>query len=82
MRAAIAFAQSTTLLASGLALAAMVYAHPEQLVDSAWVAVHGSDPDVRVLDLQQRIARHRVGRDLDGVDAPARYGVHACSILP
>lgn len=34
-------------------LAASVYAHPEQLVDTDWVAAHGSDPDVRVVDMRR-----------------------------
>ena len=29
------------------------YAHPEQLVDTAWLAAHAGDPDVRVLDLRR-----------------------------
>jgi thiosulfate/3-mercaptopyruvate sulfurtransferase len=33
--------------------AAVAYAHPEQLVDTAWVAAHAQDPDVRVLDLRR-----------------------------
>lgn len=37
-----------------LALAAAVaYSHPEQLVDTAWVAAHAQDPNVRVLDLRR-----------------------------
>jgi thiosulfate/3-mercaptopyruvate sulfurtransferase len=39
----------TTLL-----LAAVVgYAHPEQLVDTAWLAAHANDANVRVLDLRR-----------------------------
>jgi thiosulfate/3-mercaptopyruvate sulfurtransferase len=37
-----------------LALAAMAYAHPEQLVDTAWVAAHAGDPGVRIVDMRQR----------------------------
>jgi thiosulfate/3-mercaptopyruvate sulfurtransferase len=36
-----------------LALAAMTYAHPEQLVDTAWVAAHTADPDVRIVDMRR-----------------------------
>lgn len=37
-----------------LVLAAAVgYAHPEQLVDTAWVAAHARDAEVRVLDLRR-----------------------------
>jgi thiosulfate/3-mercaptopyruvate sulfurtransferase len=36
-----------------LALVAMTYAHPEQLVDTAWVAAHAADADVRVVDMRQ-----------------------------
>lgn len=36
-----------------LAAAAVAYAHPEQLVDTAWVAAHVRDADVRVLDLRR-----------------------------
>jgi thiosulfate/3-mercaptopyruvate sulfurtransferase len=35
-----------------LALSA-AYAHPEQLVDTAWVAAHAGDADVRVLDVRR-----------------------------
>jgi thiosulfate/3-mercaptopyruvate sulfurtransferase len=39
---------------SALILAAAVgYAHPEQLVDTAWLAAHAGDADVRVLDLRR-----------------------------
>jgi thiosulfate/3-mercaptopyruvate sulfurtransferase len=34
-------------------LQAAVYAHPEQLVDTAWVAAHAGDADVRVIDMRQ-----------------------------
>jgi thiosulfate/3-mercaptopyruvate sulfurtransferase len=36
-----------------LLLAAAAYAHPEQLVDTAWVAAHAKDANVRVLDLRR-----------------------------
>src|SRR3954471_17418200 len=35
-------------------LAASTYAHPEQLVDTAWVAAHAADANVRVVDMRQR----------------------------
>jgi thiosulfate/3-mercaptopyruvate sulfurtransferase len=35
-----------------LAIMAMTYAHPEQLVDAAWVAAHASDADVRIVDMR------------------------------
>ncbi len=34
-------------------LAAAVYVHPDQLVETDWVAAHGSDPDVRVVDMRR-----------------------------
>src|SRR4051794_21110578 len=41
-------------MVTALLLAAAVgYAHPEQLVDTAWVAAHARDADVRVLDLRR-----------------------------
>ena len=36
-----------------MAVAAVAYAHPEQLVDTAWVAAHGSDASVRIVDMRQ-----------------------------
>src|SRR5882762_8302155 len=33
-----------------LALMAITYAHPEQLVDTAWVAAHAADANVRVVN--------------------------------
>src|SRR5262247_965076 len=36
-----------------LAFAAMSYAHPEQLVDTDWVAAHANDANVRVVDMRQ-----------------------------
>lgn len=33
--------------------AAVSYAHPEQLVDTAWVAAHAKDANVRVLDVRR-----------------------------
>jgi thiosulfate/3-mercaptopyruvate sulfurtransferase len=36
-----------------LALVVATYAHPEQLVDTEWVAAHASDPNVRVVDMRQ-----------------------------
>jgi thiosulfate/3-mercaptopyruvate sulfurtransferase len=35
------------------ALAAAAYAHPEQLVDTEWVAAHGADANVRIVDMRQ-----------------------------
>jgi thiosulfate/3-mercaptopyruvate sulfurtransferase len=35
-----------------LALAAMAYAHPEQLVDTDWVTLHANDANVRVVDMR------------------------------
>ena len=37
-----------------LALLATAYVHPEQLVDTAWVAAHAADANVRVVDMRQR----------------------------
>jgi thiosulfate/3-mercaptopyruvate sulfurtransferase len=36
-----------------LALLAMAYAHPEQLVETDWVAAHANDANVRVVDMRQ-----------------------------
>jgi len=36
-----------------LLIQAAVYAHPEQLVDTAWVAAHAADANVRVVDMRQ-----------------------------
>jgi len=36
-----------------LVLAAMTYAHPEQLVDTDWVAQHAADANVRIVDMRQ-----------------------------
>ncbi len=36
-----------------LALLAVAYAHPEQLVDTQWVAAHAADADVRIVDMRQ-----------------------------
>ena len=36
-----------------LALAAATYAHPEQLVDTEWLAAHLSDPAIRIVDMRQ-----------------------------
>src|SRR5215470_18448016 len=35
------------------ALAAVTYAHPEQLVDTEWVAAHAGDANVRIVDMRQ-----------------------------
>ena len=34
-------------------LAGASYAHPEQLVDTAWVAVHSADANVRIVDMRR-----------------------------
>src|SRR5690349_13605506 len=36
-----------------LALAAMTYAHPEQLVETEWAAAHARDANVRIVDMRQ-----------------------------
>ena len=36
-----------------LLAAAVGYAHPEQLVDTEWVAAHSRDPEVRVVDMRR-----------------------------
>ena len=38
---------------AALTVLAVAYAHPEQLVDTAWVAAHVFDNDVRVIDMRQ-----------------------------
>jgi thiosulfate/3-mercaptopyruvate sulfurtransferase len=41
------------MLATLLFAAAVGYAHPEQLVDTAWVAAHARDANVRVIDVRR-----------------------------
>jgi thiosulfate/3-mercaptopyruvate sulfurtransferase len=36
-----------------LALLALTYAHPEQLVETDWVAAHAGDANVRIVDMRQ-----------------------------
>src|SRR6266542_4138938 len=36
-----------------LALLVLAYAHPEQLVDTQWVAAHAADANVRIVDMRQ-----------------------------
>jgi thiosulfate/3-mercaptopyruvate sulfurtransferase len=36
-----------------LVFLAMTYAHPEQLVETEWVAAHGADPAVRIVDMRR-----------------------------
>jgi hypothetical protein len=36
-----------------MALLAITYAHPEQLVDTDWVAAHAADANVRIVDMRQ-----------------------------
>jgi thiosulfate/3-mercaptopyruvate sulfurtransferase len=36
-----------------MALLAIAYAHPEQLVDTDWVAAHAADANVRIVDMRQ-----------------------------
>lgn len=36
-----------------LAVLAVTYAHPEQLVDTEWVAAHAADANVRIVDMRQ-----------------------------
>src|SRR5262252_3756239 len=36
-----------------LAVLAAAYAHPEQLVETDWVAAHSDDADVRIVDMRQ-----------------------------
>src|SRR3954447_23088715 len=38
---------------TALAVLAVAYAHPEQLVETDWVAAHASDANVRVVDMRQ-----------------------------
>ena len=41
------------MLSTLLLAAAVGYAHPEQLVDTEWVAAHGRDADVRIVDMRR-----------------------------
>src|SRR5258706_15200397 len=36
-----------------MALLAVAYTHPEQLVDTDWVAAHAADANVRIVDMRQ-----------------------------
>jgi squalene-hopene/tetraprenyl-beta-curcumene cyclase len=36
-----------------IAALALAYAHPEQLVDTAWVAAHAADANLRIVDMRQ-----------------------------
>src|SRR5215475_8213577 len=36
-----------------LAVLAVTYAHPEQLVETDWVAAHAGDANVRIVDMRQ-----------------------------
>src|SRR5206468_10656424 len=36
-----------------LALLALAYAHPKQLVETGWVAAHAGDANVRIVDMRQ-----------------------------
>src|SRR5512143_382950 len=38
---------------TGLLLAATLYAHPEHLVDTAWLATHSKDADLRIVDVRR-----------------------------
>src|SRR5260221_13953954 len=38
---------------SMLVVLAMTYAHPEQLVETDWVAAHAADANVRIVDMRQ-----------------------------
>jgi len=38
---------------TAIALMAMTYVHPEQLVETDWVAAHRLDPNVRIVDMRQ-----------------------------
>jgi thiosulfate/3-mercaptopyruvate sulfurtransferase len=38
---------------AALAVLAVAYAHPEQLVETDWVAAHAADADLRVVDMRQ-----------------------------
>ena len=51
MRAAILMLTAVAL-GAGARAAEKGYAHPELLVDPAWVAAHGGDADVRVVDMR------------------------------
>ena len=41
------------MIAALVVAAAVGYAHPEQLVDTVWLAAHAADTDVRVLDVRR-----------------------------
>src|SRR3954462_4122753 len=38
---------------AAMAVLAMTYSHPEQLVETDWVAAHGTDANVRIVDMRQ-----------------------------
>src|SRR5690242_15455020 len=41
------------MLLSLAAVLALAYAHPDQLVETDWVAAHAADPNVRIVDMRQ-----------------------------
>jgi len=41
------------LMLATLAVLAMTYAHPEQLVETDWVAAHAAEANVRIVDMRQ-----------------------------
>src|SRR4051812_5987592 len=46
---------------AAFALAATAYAHPEQLVETDWLAAHAADADVRVVDMRNAAAAFDAG---------------------
>src|SRR5262245_14442162 len=44
-----------------LAIAGLAYAHPEQLVDTDWLAAHGADANVRIVDMRNAAAAYDAG---------------------
>src|ERR1700730_2630561 len=44
-----------------LALLAMTYVHPEQLVETGWVAAHAADANVRIVDMRSAAEAYSAG---------------------
>src|SRR5438876_3091346 len=46
---------------AALAMLAMTYTHPEQLVETDWVAAHAADANVRIVDMRNAEAAYAAG---------------------
>ena len=57
------------MLTALLLAAAVGYVHPEQLVDTAWVAIHSKDANVRVLDVRDPFSPKEVAFYIPAMNA-------------